>query len=58
VRHVTDAERRSRLAVRHLLCPAARTDRPESATNAMVALHATEPASVYLSCWARVESLH
>ncbi|WP_246486301.1 winged helix DNA-binding domain-containing protein [Kribbella qitaiheensis] len=32
-------------------------DSPEAATRAMTVLHATEPATVYLSCWARVESL-
>jgi hypothetical protein len=30
---------------------------PEAATRAMTVLHATEPATVYLSCWARVNAL-
>ena len=54
MRHVTDDERRARLAVRHALAPDARVDSPEAATAAMTVLHATEPASVFLSCWARV----
>jgi hypothetical protein len=57
MRHVTDDERRARLAVRHALAPVSRFDTPEAATRAMTVLHATEPATVYLSCWARVSSL-
>jgi len=57
MRHVSDRERRSRLAVRHALAPAFAAASPEAATRAMTVLHATEPASVYLSCWARVASL-
>src|SRR5690349_103940 len=55
MRHVTDDERRARLAVRHALAPPFRVKTPEAATEAMTALHATEAASVYLSCWARVD---
>ncbi len=57
MRHVSDDERRARLAVRHALAPAFRLDSPEAATRAMTVLHSTEPATVYLSCWARVGSL-
>src|SRR4051794_30557812 len=57
MRHVTDDERRARLAVRHALAPAFRTDSPEAAVEAMTVLHSTEPATVYLSSWARVDSL-
>jgi Winged helix DNA-binding domain len=57
MRHVSDDERRARLAVRHALAPAFQVDSAEAATRAMAVLHATEPATVYLSCWARVESL-
>ncbi len=57
MRHVTDDERRARLAVRHALAPAFRTSSPEAAVGAMTVLHATEPATVYLSSWARVASL-
>lgn len=57
MQHVSDDERRARLAVRHALAPGARVDSPEAATRAMTVLHATEPATIYLSCWARVGSL-
>jgi hypothetical protein len=57
MRKVSDDERRARLAVRHALAPAFRVESPEAATRAMTVLHATEPATVYLSCWARVGSL-
>lgn len=57
MRHIDDHERRSRLAVRHALAPAARATTPEQATEAMTVLHATEPATVYLSLWARVRDL-
>jgi len=55
-RYVSDGERRARLALRHALAPAARVDSPEAATRAMTVLHATEPATVHLSCWARTRS--
>jgi hypothetical protein len=51
---VSDDERRARLAVRHALAPAHRVGTPEAATRAVGVLHATEPATVHLSCWARV----
>jgi hypothetical protein len=54
MRHVSDDQRRARLAVRHALAPQAQVPTPEAATRAMTVLHATEPATVYLSCWARV----
>ncbi|MFC5003202.1 winged helix DNA-binding domain-containing protein [Dactylosporangium cerinum] len=57
MRHVTDQQRRARLAVRHALTAAARVGTPEAATTAMTVLHATEPATVHLSCWARVTSV-
>jgi PleD family two-component response regulator len=50
---VSDDERRRRLAVRHALAPAHRVGSPEAATRAMTVLHATEPATVHLSCRAR-----
>jgi hypothetical protein len=50
---VSDDERRSRLAVRHALAPSAGVGTVEAAVQAMTCLHATEPASVYLSAHAR-----
>ncbi|GAA2626171.1 winged helix DNA-binding domain-containing protein [Paractinoplanes durhamensis] len=57
LRRVSDAERRARLAVRHALAPGFRVASPEAATRAMTVLHATEPATVYLSTWARVDGV-
>ena len=50
---MSDDERRGRLAVRHALAPSARVATVEAAVEAMTCLHATEPASVYLSAHAR-----
>ncbi|MGR6524473.1 winged helix DNA-binding domain-containing protein [Rhodococcus erythropolis] len=57
MRHVSDDERCARIGVRHALAPSFRVDSPKAATRAMTVLHATESATVYLSCWARVRSL-
>jgi hypothetical protein len=57
VRHIDDDERRARLARRHALHPAHRVADPEAATRAVTVLHSTEPATVYLSLWARVDGL-
>lgn len=46
-------ERRARLGVRHLLASPAAT--VEEAAEALVGLHSSDPASVYLSSWARVD---
>src|SRR5271165_3617635 len=54
IRPVTVAERRARLAVRHHLAAPART--VTDAVADIVALHGTDPASVYLSAWARTGS--
>lgn len=48
---MTVAQRRRRLVRRH--CLAGDADGPEGAARALVALHATDPASVYLSVLAR-----
>ena len=57
MRHISDDERRARLAARHALAPAARVTTPELAVRSMTVLHSTEPATVYLSLWARVTDL-
>lgn len=56
LRTVTDSERRSRLARRHLLAPGTRAPSPESVTEALVALHSTDAATVYLSALARLQT--
>lgn len=50
---ITDEQRRTRLASGHLLTPAARADTPEQVAEALLALHATDPATVYLAVAAR-----
>lgn len=55
MRHVTDDERRTRLARRHRLARGSHAATVEEAAMSMVGLHATEPASVYLSARARVD---
>ncbi|WP_406629619.1 winged helix DNA-binding domain-containing protein [Amycolatopsis sp. WGS_07] len=52
---MTLAQRRARLGVRHHL--AARATTVEQAVDGVVALHATDPASVYLSAWSRVRAV-
>jgi len=56
MRMVSPAERQARLAVRHHLAPAARAGSVASAVSGMIALHGTDPASVYLAAWARTGS--
>ena len=55
--HVSDDQRRARLATRHALAPSARVETVEAATKAVTVMHATEPATVYLSYWARVNAV-
>lgn len=55
LRQVTTAERRVRLALRHRLAPGARAATPEEVAGALVALHGTDPATVYLAVGARLE---
>jgi Winged helix DNA-binding domain len=54
---ITVAERRARLARRHRLAPGSRAADVVEATRSLVCLHATDPATVYLSAWARVEGM-
>ena len=51
------AERRARLADRHRLAPGRRAGDVVEAARSMVCLHASDPASVYLSAWARVDGM-
>ena len=54
MRHIDVEERRARLAQRHLLLPHTRTDDVAEIADALVALHSTDPPSVYLSAAARM----
>lgn len=56
MRLIDDAERRARLARRHALAPAHRVRDAAAAVDAMAVLHATEPATPYLSLHARIDS--
>ena len=56
MRLIGDAERRARLARRHALAPQHRVADAVAATAAMTVLHATEPATPYLSLLARTGS--
>lgn len=55
VRMTTD-ERRRRVAVRHRLADAFRADDPVAVSHSVVALHATDPTSVYLQVRARSQN--
>jgi hypothetical protein len=54
VRRVTVAERRARLGVRHGLAPGAQADSPAAVTERVVAVHGTDPGSVYVGILARM----
>ncbi|MBA2697422.1 MAG: winged helix DNA-binding domain-containing protein [Nocardioidaceae bacterium] len=54
---VGNADRRARLARRHHLAADARAEDVGTAAHALVGLHSTDPASVYLSAWARVDGI-
>ncbi len=54
VRRISVDERRARLARRHHVAPAARTDDVVTVAGDMVGLHGTDPASVFLSAAARM----
>ncbi|MEU5423016.1 winged helix DNA-binding domain-containing protein [Streptomyces sp. NPDC001407] len=51
---ITDEQRRARLGRRHLLAPAHRAASVEDVADALVGLHATDAATVYLSAYARL----
>jgi Winged helix DNA-binding domain len=57
IRTVSMAERRARLAVRHHLAPGERVGTMTAAVDGVIALHGTDPASVYLSAWARTRDV-
>jgi hypothetical protein len=56
VRTITDEERRARLAHRHRLLPGRRTDDVAAIADDLVALHSSDPVTVYLSALARMRT--
>ena len=54
-RTITDAQRRARLAKRHRLVPGERTDDVAAIADSVVALHSTDPSTVYLSAMVRMQ---
>ncbi|MEV7196510.1 winged helix DNA-binding domain-containing protein [Streptomyces sp. NPDC093510] len=48
------AERRARLALRHRLTVDTRSDDPVEVARSLLALHGTDPSSVYVGAWARM----
>ncbi|MEV6505490.1 winged helix DNA-binding domain-containing protein [Streptomyces sp. NPDC051642] len=53
-RHITTPERRARLALRHRLAASTHATTPEAVADSLVALHGTDPATVYLAVGARL----
>ncbi len=51
--HITEDERRARVAWRHLLV--APSDDVSAVTRALVAVHSSDPATVFLTYWARMK---
>ncbi len=56
VRRIGVEERRARLALRHRLAPEAKAESPDEVARDLVALHGTDPASVYLAAAARMRA--
>ncbi|MDT9691837.1 winged helix DNA-binding domain-containing protein [Streptomyces sp. P9(2023)] len=57
-RRIEDEERRARLGVRHRLAGVARAAGVEDVAESLVALHATDPATVFLAVGARLAGKH
>jgi Winged helix DNA-binding domain len=55
-RHIDATERRARLAVRHRLAASRRTDDVVAIADDLVALHSSDPVTVYLSVLARMRN--
>src|SRR5437762_14295540 len=53
---ISVAERRARLARRHHLAPASRAASPVDVARDLVALHSSDPKTVFLSLWARLRA--
>ena len=57
MREIDIAERRARLARRHRLAPGDRAGNVVDAARSVVCLHGTDPATVYLSARARMDTM-
>jgi hypothetical protein len=57
VQRIDREQRRIRLARRHRIAPGERAGDVVEAARAMVCLHGTDPATIHLSAWARVDGL-
>ena len=57
MKRITVEERRGRLALRHRLAPGHRAGDAVEAARSIVCLHATDPSTVFLSAWARVDGM-
>jgi hypothetical protein len=56
MRRISAAERRRRLVRRHRLVPETRATGPVETARSLVVLHSTDPATVFLSTWARTQA--
>jgi hypothetical protein len=54
-RRISDGDRRGRIGVRHRLAAASRAADVRAVADSLVALHSTDPASVFLSAYARMD---
>ncbi len=57
MRKIDIAERRARLARRHRLAPGHRAADVVDAARSIVCLHGTDPSTVYMSAWARLDDM-
>ena len=56
MRKFTAEERRARLAIRHHLAPGSRVKSATEVARDIVGLHSTDPATVFVSAWARMKN--
>lgn len=54
MRRIDVAERRARLGLRHRLTTRTKSDDPVEVARSLLALHGTDPSSVYVGAWARM----
>src|SRR5207245_10057262 len=56
MRKFTAEERRARLAIRHHLAPRSQVKSATEVARDLVGLHSTDPATVFVSAWARMKN--